>query len=287
VRRLTGGHFDLSGGAAQTRAESARLNSRGERAMAEVSIKPLAGKVALVTGSVRRIGRATALALARDGAAVVLHARSSADEARAVADEIGRLGADSLVCLADVTDESAVRAMVARIGERFGRLDVLVNNAAIRAQMPFQEMSYAQWREITGMILDGAFLVTSACLPLMRQSGQGGTIVNIGGGTAHTGAHGRAHVVTAKAGLVGFTRALATELAAHDITVNCVVPGKIGGQRSKTAGEAPPGHGREQLVRREGVPEDVAAMMRPLWLPTGSFITGQTIHVNGGLYLSS
>src|SRR5271168_4711353 len=95
--------------------------------------KPLAGKVALVTGSVRRIGRATALALARDGAAVVVHARSSADEARAVADEIGRLGADSLVCLADVTDESAVRAMVARIGERFGRLDVLVNNAAIRA----------------------------------------------------------------------------------------------------------------------------------------------------------
>jgi len=255
--------------------------------MSDTELKPLAGKVALVTGSVRRIGRAIALALARDGAAVVVHARSSVDEAHAVADEIGRLGADSMVCLADVTDPDAVRAMAARIGERFGRLDVLVNNAAIRAQVPFRDMSFAQWREITGMILDGAFLVTSACLPLMVKSGQGGAIVNIGGGTAHTGALGRAHVVTAKAGLVGFTRALATELAEQNITVNCVVPGKIGGPRSKTAGAAPPGHGREQLVKREGLPEDVAAMMRPLWLPTGSFITGQTIHVNGGLYLSS
>ena len=250
--------------------------------------KPLAGKVALVTGSVRRIGRATALAAARDGAAVVVHARSSQDEADSVAAEIKALGADSLVCLADMTDEAAVRAMAGRIRERFGRLDVLVNNAGIRAQVPFAEMTLAQWREITRVILDGTFIVTSACLPLMRASGQGGVIVNIGGGSAHVGALHRAHVVTAKAGLDGFTRALATEISPCGITVNCVAPGRIGGPRSKTAGAAPPDHGgAQELVKREGRPEDVAAMIRPLWLPTGSYVTGQTIHVDGGRYLSS
>jgi 3-oxoacyl-[acyl-carrier protein] reductase len=250
--------------------------------------KPLAGKVALITGSVRRIGRATALAAARDGAAVVIHARGSQDEADATAAEIRALGAESLVCLADMTDETAVRAMVGRIRERFGRLDVLVNNAGIRAQVPFGEMTLAQWREVTRVILDGTFIVTSACLSLMRQSGQGGVIVNIGGGSAHVGALHRAHVVTAKAGLVGFTRALATELAPDGITVNCIAPGRIGGQRSKTAGAAPPDHGgAQELAKREGRPEDVAAMIRPLWLPTGSYMTGQTLHVDGGRYLSS
>src|SRR5258708_24145892 len=150
--------------------------------------KPLAGKVALITGSVRRIGRATALAAARDGAAVVVHARGSQDEADAVAAEIRALGADSLVCLADIADEAAVGAMVGRIRERFGRLDVLVNNAGIRAQVPFAEMTLAQWREVTRIVLDGTFIVTAACLPLMRHSGQGGTIVNIGRGSAPAGA---------------------------------------------------------------------------------------------------
>ena len=249
-------------------------------------MKPLAGKVALVTGAVRRIGRAIALRLVEDGAAVVIHARSSADEARALADEIGRRGGASMIALADVTDEAAVRGMVEHVDARFGRLDVLVNNAAMRAQVPFLEMSLAQWREITGIILDGAFIVTRACLPLMLRSGEGGRIVNIGGATAYTGALERAHVVTAKAGLGGFTRALAMEFAERGITVNCVVPGRIGGQRSKTAGAEPPHGLHEPLVGRLGEPDDVAAMVRPLWLPTGRYVTGQTIHVNGGLFLS-
>ena len=246
------------------------------------AVKPLAGKVALVTGAVRRIGRAIALSLAADGAAVIVHGRTSEAEARAVAAEIEQLGAASMVYLADVVDEAAVRGMAAQIDERFGRLDVLVNNAAIRAQVPFLELSLAQWREITSVILDGAFVVTKACLPLMLRSGDGGQIVNIGGATAYTGAFERAHVVTAKAGIGGFTRALATEFADRGITVNCVVPGRIGGQRSKTAGaEPPPGH-HEPIVGRPGMPEEVAAMVRPLWLPTGRYVTGQTIHVNGG-----
>jgi 3-oxoacyl-[acyl-carrier protein] reductase len=248
-------------------------------------MRPLAGKVALVTGAVRRIGRAIALRLAHDGAAVIINARSSADEAHALADEIGRLGGASMVALADVVDEEAVRHMASKIDERFGRLDVLVNNAAIRAQVPFLDMSLAQWREITSVILDGAFIVTRTCLPLMLRSGEGGRIVNIGGATAYTGALERAHVVTAKAGLGGFTRALAIEFADRGITVNCVVPGRIGGQRSKTAGAAPPHGVHEPIVGRPGEPDEVAAMVRPLWLPTGRYVTGQTIHVNGGLYM--
>jgi 3-oxoacyl-[acyl-carrier protein] reductase len=249
-------------------------------------MKPLAGKVALVTGAVRRIGRAIALRLVEDGAAVVIHARSSADEARALADEIGRRGGASMIALADVTDEAAVRGMVEQVDARFGRLDVLVNNAAMRAQVPFLDMSLAQWREITGIILDGAFIVTQACLPLMLRGGEGGRIVNIGGATAYIGALERAHVVTAKAGLGGFTRALAMEFADRGITVNCVVPGRIGGQRSKTAGAEPPPGGHDPIVGRLGEPDDVAAMVRPLWLSTGRYVTGQTLHVNGGLYMT-
>jgi 3-oxoacyl-[acyl-carrier protein] reductase len=255
--------------------------------MSASATKPLAGKVALVTGAARKIGRAIALALAEDGAAVVVHTRSSEDEASGVAAEIEACGAPAEVALADITDAGSVAAMAAQIERRFGRLDILVNNAAIRAKVPFAEMTLAQWRAVTSTILDGAFIVTSACLPLMQRSGDGGTIVNIGGISAHIGALHRAHVMAAKAGIEGLTRALATELAPVGITANCIVPGKIAGPRSKTAGpEIELGSGQKPLVARAGMPEDVAAMMRPLWLPTGRYITGQTIHVNGGMMLT-
>src|SRR5471032_3063138 len=119
--------------------------------MSDDVTKPLAGKVAVVTGGVRRIGRAIALGLAQDGAAVIVHARNSTAEAAAVAEEIGGLGVAAMVCLADVTDETAIRRMANEIGERFGRLDILVNNAAIRGQVPFLEMTLAQWRAVTSI----------------------------------------------------------------------------------------------------------------------------------------
>ena len=140
----------------------------------------MGGRVALVTGAVRRIGRAIALALAADGAAVVINARRSQDEAVAVAAEIEARGGQALVHLADVTDEAAVQAMVDATLERFGRLDILVNNAADRQQAALTEISLADWRRITGIIVDGAFLCARACLPPMLAAG-GGTIVNIGG----------------------------------------------------------------------------------------------------------
>jgi 3-oxoacyl-[acyl-carrier protein] reductase len=245
----------------------------------------LAGKVALVTGGVRRIGRAIARALAEDGAAVVINARTSLDEAKAAAADVEKLGVRAAALLADVTDEAQVARMVDDIVGQFGRIDILINNAGIRKDSAFTEMTLADWHAVLSVVLDGAFLCSRAVIPHMLKLGEG-RIINIGGMTAHTGAADRAHVSTAKAGLVGLTKALAVEYAARGITVNCVAPGKIGGKRSATAGKggAIPGGGHP-LVGREGTFEEVAAMVRTLCLPTGAYITGQTIHVSGGLYL--
>lgn len=244
----------------------------------------LAGKVALVTGSSRRIGRATALGLAQAGADVVVHARSSRDEVEAVAEEIRGLGRQSLALLGDVTSETDVMAVFAAIRDEFGRLDILINNAGIRMQRPFMEMSLEEWRTINAVILDGAFLCSREALKLMTANG-GGTIVNIGGVTAHIGAVNRAHVSTGKAGLVGLTKALALEFADRGVTVNCVAPGKIGGKRSATAGESPISDGARIPVGREGHVEEAAHMICALCMPAARFVTGQTIHVSGGLYM--
>ena len=245
----------------------------------------LAGQVALVTGGVRKIGRAIALALAREGAAVAINAKSSREEADGVVREIAALGGTARTMMADVTDESEVARMVAAIARELGPVDILINNAAIRREEAFTEMSFAGWRAIMAVVLDGAFLTSRAVIPGMLAKGRG-TIVNIGGVTGHTGAHGRAHVVAAKAGLVGLTKALAVEFGTRGITVNCVVPGKIAGPRAASAGTsgAIPGGGHP-LVGREGEPEDVAAAVRLLCSSGGRYITGQTIHVSGGIYL--
>jgi 3-oxoacyl-[acyl-carrier protein] reductase len=243
--------------------------------------KALEGQVAIVTGGVRRIGRAMALAFAREGAAVVINARSSRQEAERVAQEVEAAGSRALVHLADITDEAAVAAMADKTVATFGRIDILVNNAAIRKEAPTLEMSLKEWREVTAVVLDGAFLCARAVLPHMVRN-KYGRIINIGGVSTHLGAPGRLHVAAGKSGLVGFTRALASEFAPHGITVNCVVPGRIGGERSATSGHGISAH---PPVGREGVFEDVADMVRMLCLPTTGYITGQTLHINGGLFM--
>jgi 3-oxoacyl-[acyl-carrier protein] reductase len=244
----------------------------------------LTGKVAIVTGAGRNIGRAIALALAADGASIVVNARSNRAEADVVAREIEAAGGKALVHIGDVADASHVQAMADMAVGHFGRLDILVNNAALRREKPFAEMSYAEWREVMNVTLDGAFHCVKACLPHLKRSGAG-TIVNIGGLSAHTGARDRAHVVTAKAGIIGFTRALAHDLAADGITVNCVVPGLIGTPRPKDKPE-PAHHLTHQTITGErGRPEDVAAAVRFLCGPGARYVNGQAIHSNGGAYL--
>jgi 3-oxoacyl-[acyl-carrier protein] reductase len=248
--------------------------------------KELAGKVAIVTGAGRNIGRAIALALAEGGASVVVNARNNLAEAESVAQEIEAAGGKVFALIGDVADAVAVQAMADAAVRQFGRIDILVNNAALRQEKPFAEMDYAAWRDILDVTLDGAFHCVKACLPSLRQSGAG-TIVNIGGLSAHTGARNRAHVVTAKAGIVGFTRALAHDLASDDITVNCVVPGLIGTPRPKDRPEPAHHLTHGTITGEKGRPADVAAMVRFLCGPAARYVTGQAIHANGGAYLGA
>jgi 3-oxoacyl-[acyl-carrier protein] reductase len=247
----------------------------------------LSGRVALVTGAGRNIGRSIALALANAGAAIVLNARTSGPEIDAVAAEIERRGGKALAWLADVKDETAVTAMVEAAHARFGRIDILVNNAAVRREAAFETLDVAEWRETLAIILDGAFITTKACLPYLKASGAG-AIINIGGLTGHTGAKRRPHVVTAKAGLVGLTKALAHDLAEHAITVNCVVPGLIDTVRVGSTSGMPAHHATSKtLLGRLGKPDEIAAAVCYLAGPGARFVTGQSLHVNGGVYLGS
>ena len=251
-----------------------------------MTTKELAGKVAIVTGAGRNIGRAIALTLAEGGASILVNARSNRVEADAVAREIEATGGKALVHIGDVADAKSVQAMAEAAVKQFERIDILVNNAALRREKPFTEMSYAEWREIMDVTLDGTFHCVKACLPALRQSGAG-TIVNIGGLSAHTGAKNRAHVVTAKAGIIGFTRALAHDLADDGITVNCVVPGLIGTPRPKDRPEPAHHLTHGTITGERGQPEDVAAVVRFLCGPGARYINGQAIHSNGGAYLGA
>ena len=249
-----------------------------------MSDKELSGKVAIVTGAGRNIGRAIARHLAAAGALVVVNVRTNKAEADAVVKEIEAGGGKAIAVVADVADPAAVEAMAQAALKAFGRIDILVNNASLRREKPIDQMSYTDWREVMGATLDSAFHGVRACLPALKKAG-GGTIINVGGLSAHIGSKNRTHVMTAKAALVGFSRALAHDLAADKITANCVVPGAIDTTRP---GSSPnPAHHLTHgtITGERGKPDDVAAMVRFLAGPGGRFVTGQTIHVNGGAFL--
>lgn len=247
--------------------------------------KELTGKVAIVTGAGRNIGRAIALALARAGASVIVNVRSNQIEAEGVVREIEAGGSKAVAVPGDIGDEKTAGVLAETALKRFGRIDILVNNAALRREKPIGDMSYAEWREVMNVILDGTFRCVHACLPALKK--RGGSIINIGGMSAHIGSKDRAHVITAKAALVGFSRALAHDLAADKITANCVVPGAIDTTRPASS-QIPAHHLTHGTITGErGKAEDVAAMVRYLCGPGGRYVTGQTIHVSGGAYLGS
>jgi 3-oxoacyl-[acyl-carrier protein] reductase len=242
----------------------------------------LSGKVALVTGAGRNIGRSIARSLARGGAQVLVCVNTSTELAEETVGLIKADGGTAEWAAGDVTDPAQVERIVQTAIDRFGRVDMLVNNAAVRTQTPFGQITLQKWREILSITLDGAFICSQAVLPFLQQSG-GGTIINIGGETGHSGAPSRAHVVTAKAGLAGLTKAMAHDLAADHINVNCVVPGNIatvrqGPDTRQHRHDLPP-------VGRTGLPEEVAALVRVLCGPDSRYITGQSLHVNGGAWM--
>ena len=242
----------------------------------------LAGKVALVTGGARNIGRAISRSLAAGGATVMVNANTSAQEAEETVRLIEQAGGRAAMFIADVTDPPAVARMVDETVRRYGHLDLLVNNAAIRAETPFEQIALDEWRRVIAIVLDGAFIASQACLPHLVRAG-GGSIVHIGGLTGHRGALHRAHVVTAKGGLAAMTKAMALDLAEHRITVNCVVPGTVDTQRGLPGAPERPAH-RQSFppIGRRGAPEEIAAMVRMLCGPDARYVTGQSIHVNGG-----
>jgi 3-oxoacyl-[acyl-carrier protein] reductase len=244
----------------------------------------LDGRVAIVTGSARNIGRATARMLAAEGASVVIHARKDkegVDEAVAL---LTGEGATAIGHIADVSTEAGAQSLIEAAVARFERVDILVNNAAIRRNTPLVEMTYAEWREVLANSLDCAFLCTRYAAPHMIRGGWG-RIVNIGGISMFKGTPGRTHVSAAKAGMIGMARSLASELAPHNITVNVVAPGAIDTVRSGAAGVRPGGSATTaNPMGREGRPEEIAHIVTMLCRPEAAYTTGQTIEVNGGAH---
>jgi 3-oxoacyl-[acyl-carrier protein] reductase len=249
-------------------------------------IQALAGKVAIVTGSGKNIGKAIAQRLAADGAAVVVNGRGDRAIVEETASEIRAAGGRALPYMADVSQPDAVAAMVDAAVKEFGGVDIAVNNAGLRRQTPFLQMNLEEWHEILSVALDGAFIVAQAAAAQMVRRG-GGAIVGLSGISTHLGTANRAHVSASKAGLEGLMRALAVELAPHGIRCNSVAPGSIDTVRGASAGVLPSTLGEAGVpLRRKGTPDEIAAVVRLLVGPEAGYVTGQTVHVNGGAFLT-
>lgn len=246
----------------------------------------LVGKVALVTGAGKNIGRAIALTLARDGAAVAVNGRSDHAAVEAVVDEIRAAGGQAVALMADVSDRDQARALADRAAAALGGIDILVSNAGLRRQTAYLDISLAEWREIMSVALDGAFFLSQAVIPHMLARG-GGAIIAMSGMSNHVGTPNRAHVSASKAGLEGLMRSLAVEFGGQNIRANCIAPGAIDTVRGASAGVLPNTLTIEGTpLGRRGTVEEIAGTVRLLAGPEGAYITGQTLHVNGGVYLT-
>jgi 3-oxoacyl-[acyl-carrier protein] reductase len=241
----------------------------------------LHGKVALVTGSGRNIGRAIALRFAAEGADIVVNARSNTAEAEAVAADVIALGRRAHVAVADVGRADAIEAMVSSALAELGRVDILVNAAAIRPHTPFLDLDDALWSEVRGIVLDGAIRCTQAVLPSMVEHGSGSVLFMVGDG-AWGGGPRRGHIGAAKMGLIGLCRSLATEFAPHGIRFNTVSPGRIETVRDSGSPLAGDVDTSAIPLGRLGHVDDVANACLFLVSDDASWITGQTLHVNGG-----
>ncbi len=247
----------------------------------------LHGRTALVTGSSSNIGRAIALELAREGANVVIHGRSRLPEAEAVAAEARALGVGALVCLADVSDQAAVRSMIARATEHFGGVDILLNSVGMRPTQTVLDASYEDWLNVLHANLYGAFYCCQAVLPGMVKR-RWGRIINMSSRNAFTGVKGRIHEGSCKAAVHGLTRALAIEFAPYGITVNSISPGSQKTQRNPNMFSdwywTDEDRLRQMPVGRLGEPWEVGKLCVYLASEDTGFITGTIIHMTGGAW---
>lgn len=249
------------------------------------AMKELQGKVCLVTGATRGIGRATALALADAGADVIFDYVHSTEQAREVEGLLQGKGVRAQAYQASVASADEVDAMIAQAVKDFGPISILVNNAGITRDRSFLKMTHQMWDEVMRVNLDGLFNVTHAVLPGMLESGWG-RIVNVSSIVGQTGNFGQANYAATKGAAISFTMALAREVARKGVTVNAVAPGFTETDMLKDM----PDNALEQVkamtpMGRLGKPEETAAAIVFLASPRASFITGQVLPVNGGMYM--
>ena len=244
----------------------------------------LSGKVALVTGASRGIGRAVALKLAGEGADVVVTA-TSLERAQKTADEVTAMGVKALAVKVDVSSTSDVEALFAKISEAFGKLDILVNNAGITRDGLLMRMKDADWDAVIDTNLKGAFVCTREAVKLMGKA-KGGSIVNISSVVGEMGNAGQSNYCASKAGLIGLTKSVAREYAKRNITVNAITPGFIETDMTDVLSPSV----KEDLMKqipagRFGKPEDIANAVFFLVSEMGSYVTGHVLSVNGGMYM--
>jgi 3-oxoacyl-[acyl-carrier protein] reductase len=253
--------------------------------MPDTTAKPLAGRTALITGSGQNIGKAIALAYARQGANVVLNGHRNQAAIDAVAAEARELGVGALAVLADVGDPAAVQSMVDQATKEFGSVDISVSNASLRLHTPFLDISLEEWHRIINSNLSASFYLARSVIPGMKQKGWG-RIIHISGRDGFMPIPNRVHNITCKAGVYAMAKALALEFGPHGITANTVSPGLIDTTRDWTQyPQFRNGYGeriKEIPVRRAGHVDEIAAACAYLASDAAGFVTGQVIHVNGG-----
>lgn len=242
------------------------------------------GSIAIVTGASKGIGRSIATRLAEHGARLVVNYRADSQAAEQTVGELRKIS-DAICVQADTTDPGQVRALVDQAVRHFGQVDILVNNAGITRPAKLIDMDFQTWKTVIGTALDSCFHCAQAVLPGMLGRGHG-RIVNISSAYGLTGSYGQTNYCAAKAGVIGFTKALALETAKHGITVNAVAPGLID---TGMATEIPEKIAQRILAQtpmgRMGQPAEVATLVAYLVSEEAAYITGQVMSVNGGLYM--